>query len=119
MQVQGTWQAMVLGLFLGYFFFPTRALHLESHSRVPHHIRRTGAKMSKDQSSAAVAYSAYECGWLKVGSNEAGDVWEKPNGEMYIVKAGIVPIVHIYRPTREIAQPRKGYASLRKLKDVT
>jgi len=70
-------------------------------------------------SPPAIAYSAHECGWLKVGSNEAGDVWEKPNGELYIVKAGVTPVVHIYRPAQEIAPVidlSTNDASFRKLK---
>ena len=42
----------------------------------------------------AIVWRASQCGWLKIGKAKGGcDIWEKPNGERIIVRAGIEPLV--------------------------
>jgi hypothetical protein len=105
----------VLVLLHVYCWLPNRALHLGEAAAVSFSNSAAGVKMKPLSFPSAIAYNAPECGWMKIGSNEAGDVWEKPNGELYIAKAGIVPVVHVMHEPKEIA-PRKCDASLRKLK---
>jgi hypothetical protein len=47
----------------------------------------------------AVVWRASQCGWLKVGKTQHGhQVWEKPNGERVVVRAGVEPLV----PARQL-----------------
>jgi hypothetical protein len=44
----------------------------------------------------AVVWRASQCGWLKLGKTRHGhDLWEKPNGERMIVRAGVEPLVPV------------------------
>jgi len=48
----------------------------------------------------AIVWRASQCGWIRVDETEHGhDVWEKPNGERMIIRAGIEPLVPV-RPTK-------------------
>jgi len=44
----------------------------------------------------AIVWRASQCGWIRIDKTEHGhDVWEKPNGERMIIRAGAEP-----RPTK-------------------
>jgi len=48
----------------------------------------------------AIVWRASQCGWVRIGKTEHGhDVWEKPNGEKMIIRAGAEPLVPV-RPTK-------------------
>jgi hypothetical protein len=48
----------------------------------------------------AIVWRASQCGWIRIDKTEHGhDVWEKPNGERMIIRAGAEPLVPV-RPTK-------------------
>ena len=50
----------------------------------------------------AIVWRASQCGWIRIGKTEHGhDVWEKPNGERMIIRAGAEPLVPV-RPTKRM-----------------
>ena len=44
----------------------------------------------------AIVWRASQCGWIQIDKT---DVWEKPNGERMIIRAGAEPLVPV-RPTK-------------------
>jgi hypothetical protein len=49
----------------------------------------------------AIVWRASQCGWIRVDKTEYGhDVWEKPNGERMVIRAGAEPLVPV-RPARQ------------------
>jgi len=54
----------------------------------------------------AIVWRASQCGWIRIDKTEHGhDVWEKPNGERMIIRAGAEPLVPV-RPTKSaVGQP--------------
>jgi hypothetical protein len=54
----------------------------------------------------SVVWKASQCGWLKIGKTERGlDVWEKPTGELMVIRPGVEPLVPALR-LRGCTQPR-------------
>ena len=48
----------------------------------------------------AIVWRASQCGWIRIDKTEHGhDVWEKPNGERMIIRAGAEPLVPV-RPRK-------------------
>jgi hypothetical protein len=48
----------------------------------------------------AIVWRASQCGWIRIDEIEHGhDVWEKPNGERMIIRAGAEPLVPV-RPRK-------------------
>ena len=44
----------------------------------------------------AIVWRASQCGWIRIDKTEHGhDVWEKPNGERMIIRAGAEPLVPV------------------------
>jgi hypothetical protein len=55
----------------------------------------------------AIVWQAHQCGWLKIGKTPRGhDVWEKPNGERMVVRAGVEPLVPM-RSKKGVGQRRR------------
>ena len=45
-----------------------------------------------------VVWKASQCGWLKIGKTDRGlDVWEKPTGELMVIRPGVEPLVPVSR----------------------
>ena len=55
----------------------------------------------------AVVWRASQCGWLKIGKTEHGhDLWEKPNGQQMVIRAGAEPHVPMRGITIDQVRPR-------------
>jgi hypothetical protein len=58
-----------------------------------------------------IVWRASQCGWLRIGKTEHGhDVWEKPNGQQMIIRAGAEPHVPV-RGKRGISEAPKEMLS--------
>jgi hypothetical protein len=71
----------------------------------------------------AIVWRASQCGWKKIRKTRQGhDIWEKPNGERMVIRAGIEPLVpakhqadHQAAPARPqipVAQLKRWHSSL-------
>ena len=50
----------------------------------------------------AIVWRASQCGWIRIDKTAHGhDVWEKPNGQRMIIRAGAEPLVPV-RPTKRM-----------------
>ena len=53
----------------------------------------------------AIVWRASQCGWIRIDKTEHGhDVWEKPNGERMIIRAGAEPLVPVSPTKRPFAE---------------
>lgn len=59
-----------------------------------------------------VVWKASQCGWLKIGKTDRGlDVWEKPTGELMVIRPGVEPLVPASRRRAHAeARPRASAA---------
>jgi hypothetical protein len=52
----------------------------------------------------AVVWRASQCGWLRIGKTQHGhDVWEKPNGQQMVIRAGAEPLVPVRRKRAQVS----------------
>jgi hypothetical protein len=61
----------------------------------------------------AIVWRASQCGWVKIGKTQHGhDIWEKPDGERMVIRAGIEPLVPAKRQIDRRSAPERPRISV-------
>lgn len=53
-------------------------------------------------------YTAHECGWVRIGTTERGDVWEMPDGRQQVFEKGKVPSIGKLTRPRDFLNDYEG-----------